>query len=80
MAVRRISSNHNTPFIMSPSLEFYDKVSEGLPIQPVATKMHGVTGVAAVELDQSDKHDLVLKHFRAYIADLCEQFAGGHPG
>jgi dihydroxyacetone synthase len=80
MAVRRISSNHNTPFIMSPSLEFYDKVSEGLPIQPVATKMHGVTGVAAVELDQSDKHDLVLKHVRAYIADLCEQFAGGHPG
>ena len=65
---------------MSPSLEFYDKVSNDLPIKPVANEIHDVTGIAAVELDQSDKHDLVLKYFRAYIADLCQQFNGGHPG
>ncbi|OAL48268.1 hypothetical protein IQ07DRAFT_514332 [Pyrenochaeta sp. DS3sAY3a] len=65
---------------MSPSLEFYDKVSEELPIKPLATKVNGVTGIAAVQLDGSDKHELVLAHFRAYIADLCQQFNGGHPG
>lgn len=65
---------------MSPSLEFYDKVSEDLPIKPVVTKINGTTGVAAVTLDQSEKHDLVLNYFRAYIADLCQQFNGGHPG
>ncbi|KIW04693.1 transketolase [Verruconis gallopava] len=26
------------------------------------------------------KHDIVLKTFRLLIADLCEQFKGGHPG
>lgn len=25
-------------------------------------------------------HDMVLKTFRLLIADLCQQFGGGHPG
>ncbi|KAJ6025000.1 hypothetical protein N7540_005797 [Penicillium herquei] len=29
---------------------------------------------------QSKDHDLVLKTFRLLIADLCQQFGGGHPG
>jgi dihydroxyacetone synthase len=28
----------------------------------------------------SKDHDLVLKTFRMLIADLCQQFGGGHPG
>ncbi|OIW31514.1 transketolase [Coniochaeta ligniaria NRRL 30616] len=28
----------------------------------------------------SQEHDLVLKTFRLLIADLCQQFNGGHPG
>ena len=28
----------------------------------------------------SKEHDLVLKTFRLLIADLCQQFKGGHPG
>lgn len=28
----------------------------------------------------SQDHDLVLKTFRLLIADLCQQFSGGHPG
>lgn len=28
----------------------------------------------------SDQEDLVLKTFRLLIADLCQQFSGGHPG
>lgn len=29
---------------------------------------------------EKDKHDVVLKTFRILIADLCQQFNGGHPG
>lgn len=28
----------------------------------------------------SKDHDIVLKTFRLLIADLCSQFAAGHPG
>ena len=28
----------------------------------------------------SNDHDHVLKTFRLLIADLCQQFGGGHPG
>lgn len=28
----------------------------------------------------SKDHDLVLKTFRMLVADLCQQFGGGHPG
>lgn len=28
----------------------------------------------------SKEQDLVLKTFRLLIADLCQQFKGGHPG
>lgn len=28
----------------------------------------------------STEHDLVLKTLRLLIADLCQQFKGGHPG
>jgi dihydroxyacetone synthase len=28
----------------------------------------------------SKEHHLVLKTFRLLIADLCQQFGGGHPG
>lgn len=28
----------------------------------------------------SKEHDHVLKTFRLLIADLCQQFNGGHPG
>lgn len=38
------------------------------------------------ELEQSSirklskEHDHILKSFRLLIADLCQQFNGGHPG
>lgn len=28
----------------------------------------------------TDEQDLVLRTFRLLIADLCQQFNGGHPG
>lgn len=30
--------------------------------------------------DAQSKHPLVLQSFRLLIADLCQQFGGGHPG
>ena len=65
---------------MSPSLELYENVQDELPVEPVVTKINSVPGVAAVELKDIEKSETVLKYFRAYIADLCQQFNGGHPG
>jgi dihydroxyacetone synthase len=39
-----------------------------------------VDAVARVELEGTEMNDLVLRTFRCLIADLCEQFKGGHPG
>lgn len=33
-----------------------------------------------VDNDAQSKHPLVLQSFRLLIADLCQQFGGGHPG
>ena len=65
---------------MPPSLEAYDEVVDHLPVKPVATKMNRVPVVSSLQLEDDQKHDFVLRYFRAYIADLCEQFKGGHPG
>ncbi|KZL75354.1 dihydroxyacetone synthase (transketolase) [Colletotrichum tofieldiae] len=66
---------------MAPSLELYEKATEGLPVKPNVTNTHGVpAAVSNLEFESSDKHDRVLKVFRAFIADLCQQFNGGHPG
>lgn len=65
---------------MAPSLEHYDEVTANLPIKPLITKQHRVIDISAFELEDADKHDVVLRYFRVFIADLCEQFKGGHPG
>jgi dihydroxyacetone synthase len=65
---------------MSPSLEAYEEVTDHLPVKPVATNINLISAVADLKLEDNRKHDFVLRYFRAYIADLCEQFKGGHPG
>lgn len=46
--------------------------------------MNGLKQEEAMEKESvqnlSSVHDLVLKTFRLLIADLCQQFGGGHPG
>lgn len=32
------------------------------------------------DLESEKEHDLVLRTFRVLIADLVQQFNGGHPG
>jgi dihydroxyacetone synthase len=50
----------------------------------VQTQSNGANGIhnSALPLVQtlSKEHDLVLRTFRLLIADLCQQFNGGHPG
>lgn len=71
----------NDPHKMAPSLEYYEDISVGeLPIKAIPTKINGVEVISGLQLDQTEKHDIVLKTFRAFIADLCQQFGGGHPG
>jgi len=65
---------------MAPSLEHYDKITADLPTKPFLTKQYRVTNISAYELEDADKHDVVLRYFRVFIADLCGQFKGGHPG
>ncbi len=66
---------------MAPSLEPYTDAAGGeqgkTAAEPIGVP---VAGGAGLQLDGAGKHDLVLAVFRAYIADLCEQFKGGHPG
>ena len=38
------------------------------------------TDVNRFNKDDSHTIDLVLRQFRCLIADLCQQFNGGHPG
>jgi dihydroxyacetone synthase len=61
---------------MPPSLEVDEKIFVTL----IPTKQNGAGVVSNLHLESTEKHDLVLRYFRTYIADLCEQFKGGHPG
>ncbi|EON64397.1 transketolase [Coniosporium apollinis CBS 100218] len=65
---------------MPPSLQSYEEVSSSLPMKVVPKKNGVVNGASSLRLEESEKHDLVLRVFRCFIADLCEQFKGGHPG
>lgn len=57
---------------------------------PSAVQAHEAFGEAVVQKlakhpklsngSSNPKHALVLKTFRVLIADLCQQFNGGHPG
>lgn len=61
---------------MAPSLE--TPVDGGTSKPIIAQAADG--SIADLPLESKETHDHVLGVFRAYIADLCEQFKGGHPG
>ena len=67
---------------MAPSLEPPKEVTNGGQSRPVAKSSGAIASDpgSTLKLESAEKHDLVLAIFRAYIADLCEQFKGGHPG
>ena len=65
---------------MAPSLADYEDAVSLQPVKVHQTKIGGSNGINSVQPRESEKHDLVLRVFRCLIADLCEQFNGGHPG
>lgn len=68
---------------MAPGLETYQHETQDIPVKPLDKKINGTDTSQAVEelkLEEDEKHDKVLKVFRCLIADLCQQFNGGHPG
>lgn len=65
--------DHNAPSSSGTGHTDYGKnVIEGLK------KEEQIEKSAVKKLSQ--EHDIVLKTFRLLIADLCQQFNGGHPG
>ncbi|TPX12149.1 uncharacterized protein E0L32_007035 [Thyridium curvatum] len=46
----------------------------------IETVSKNTIAVANRKLGDESSHDIVLKSFRLLVADLCQQFNGGHPG
>jgi dihydroxyacetone synthase len=64
---------------MAPTLELNERAAvDKILVKPLPS--NGSTSFANLNLESPEKHDRVLKVFRAFIADLCQQFNGGHPG
>lgn len=62
-----------------------------IPLHPQPVHSYSVSGVAKEGIFKAERalkrvsrrtseQDLVLRTFRLLIADLCQQFKGGHPG
>jgi dihydroxyacetone synthase len=65
---------------MAPSVaEIEHVVSEPL-YNTTSQQINGTKTMGTLELQEDEKHDFVLRVYRCLIADLCEQFKGGHPG
>lgn len=65
---------------MPPSRTDYEDAVSLQPVKVHQSKVSGIDAIDSVQPKESEKHDLVLRVFRCLIADLCEQFKGGHPG
>lgn len=65
---------------MAPSLRDYEVAVSLQPVKVHRSKIDGIDPIDSVQPQESEKHDLVLRVFRCLIADLCQQFNGGHPG
>lgn len=51
-------------------------ISDDIKQSPI----HVSTDIKRFNNEDSATVDLVLRQFRCLIADLCQQFNGGHPG
>jgi dihydroxyacetone synthase len=65
---------------MAPSVAEVEYAVSELPIDTTSKQINGAKAIAKLKLQEDEKHDLVLRVYRCLIADLCEQFNGGHPG
>ena len=65
---------------MAPSFEEVEYAVSTLPLNTTSKQTNGVKAIESLKFQYDEKHDLVLRVYRCLIADLCEQFKGGHPG
>ncbi|CAI6334421.1 unnamed protein product [Periconia digitata] len=76
--------------MISPSTDNMHINSETSTVNGTSHTAYGKNVVAELKKEEkeeakavqklSKEHDIVLKTFRILIADLCQQFGGGHPG
>jgi dihydroxyacetone synthase len=65
---------------MAPSAVSAVESLPTLPVKGTLLKTGDQNGSANIQLEDAELGDRVLRTFRCLIADLCEQFKGGHPG
>ncbi|CAG8188138.1 unnamed protein product [Penicillium nalgiovense] len=63
---------------MAPALELLEKPAQYLPVKAVSAIGKG--DAAGLRLESPEKHERVMNVFRAFIADLCQQYGEGHAG
>lgn len=66
---------------MAPALELLPKPAETVPVKAVPASNGSSTSAAPlINFESPEKHQRVLNVFRAFIADLVQQYGDGHPG
>ncbi|KAL4913597.1 transketolase [Aspergillus aurantiobrunneus] len=65
---------------MAPALELPPKPTETLPSKAVPAMGNGTSLAAGIKFESQEKHQRLMNVFRAFIADLCQQFGDGHSG
>lgn len=65
---------------MAPALELLEKPVEHLSVKAVSTIGNGVSSASDLKFESPEKHQRVMNVFRAFIADLCQQYGEGHAG
>lgn len=65
---------------MAPALELLEKPAERIPVKGVSALENGSFAASGITLESPQKHQRVMNVFRAFIADICQQYGEGHAG
>jgi dihydroxyacetone synthase len=65
---------------MAPTLELLEQPIESLRTKTKPSTQNEVSLHDGLVLASAAKHQRVLNVFRAFIADVCQQFGEGHAG
>jgi dihydroxyacetone synthase len=65
---------------MAPALELLEQPIESLRTKAKPSIHNGVSLHDGLVLASAAKHQRVMNVFRAFIADVCQQFGEGHAG
>ena len=64
---------------MAPTLELLEEPAGNLPVKAVSVIRNG-NSADDLKLESPEKHQRVMNVFRAFIADICQQYGEGHAG